>query len=92
MLDFSYLSDKRGDKPFLQLSDADVARVHDAFARLREKTGVYIDPYGRTRIYPEHQKILITLLSKDADGSVHLFIDFLKVASEADEVLLADGD
>ena len=92
MLDISYLSDALGDKPSLQLSDAEVNRVQGAFNELREKTGLYIDPYGRSRIYPRQQKMLIALLLQDIDRDARGFVDFLKGSSEADEVLLVDGD
>jgi len=92
MLDISYLSDTLGDKPYLQLSDAEVKRVQGAFIELREKTGLYIDPYGRSRIYPRQQKMLIALLLQDIDRDVLALVDFLKFSSDADEVLLVDGD
>ncbi|EKE4264387.1 hypothetical protein OUR91_004082, partial [Escherichia coli] len=59
---------------------------------LKEKTGVYIDPYGKTRIYPEHQKILINYLAKIKDTDVINFINFLIKASSENEIIIADGD
>ncbi|MDK1227720.1 hypothetical protein [Cronobacter turicensis] len=60
---------------------------------LKEKTGVYVDPYGKTRIYPEHQKILIKYLeSKSKDGDVAAFVEFLLSSISQDEVIIADGD
>ncbi|EOI3446291.1 hypothetical protein ACMSWW_004384 [Cronobacter turicensis] len=60
---------------------------------LKEKTGVYVDPYGKNRIYPEHQKILIKYLeSKSKDGDVAAFVEFLLSSISQDEVIIADGD
>lgn len=92
MLDFSYLSDQKGCKPSLVLSDKKVQLLEQAFIYLKQKTGIMIDAYGRTRIYPNHQKILINLLQKHNDSEIKKLVMLLKQAVSEDEVIIADGD
>jgi hypothetical protein len=77
MLDFSYLSDIDGSKPHLTLDYKTVQLLNDAFLYLKEKTGIYIDPYGKTRIYPDHQRILIHYLLDNKDNQIKKIIAFL---------------
>ncbi|MCO6536782.1 MAG: hypothetical protein J6569_05130 [Gilliamella sp.] len=92
MLDFSYLSDQKDSKPSLVLSDKKVQLLEQAFIDLKRKTGIMIDVYGRNRIYPDHQKILINLLQKHNDSEIQKLIMLLKQAVSEDEVIIADGD
>lgn len=92
MLDFSYLSDNDGSKPSLILHDKEIRKLESSFSYLKEKTGIYIDPYGKTRIYPDHQKILINHLMNIKDTDVMNFINFLIKASSENEIIIADGD
>ncbi|UVK82387.1 hypothetical protein LOY46_23015 [Pseudomonas sichuanensis] len=92
MLDISYLSDDQGDKPSFMIHDRGFKFFEPAFLDLKQKTGVYIDPYGKTRVYPEHQRILINFLTKDSEDKVVGFVCFLRVSAEEGEVLMADGD
>ncbi|EEV6996278.1 MULTISPECIES: hypothetical protein [Escherichia] len=92
MIDFSYLSDTDGSKPSLILHDKIIRKLENSFFYLKEKAGVYVDPYGKTRIYPEHQKILINYLAKSKDTDVINFINFLIKASSENEIIIADGD
>ncbi|GKX59042.1 hypothetical protein [Leminorella grimontii] len=92
MLDISYLSDSNGSKPSFTIHDSDMKLFVSAFEALRQKTGVHIDPYGKARIYSEHQKVLIYYLLQSQDVKVIEFIIFLEMAIKDDEVLIADGD
>ncbi|EOV8837311.1 hypothetical protein ACNY9Y_004392 [Cronobacter dublinensis] len=93
MLDLSYLSDDIGNGPSLVLSDRAVRKLEDSFLFLKEKTGVYVDLYGKTRIYPEHQKILIKYLeSQNKYDDISAFVAFLLSSISQDEVIIADGD
>ncbi|WP_339489407.1 hypothetical protein [Pseudomonas rhizophila] len=92
MLDISYLSDDNNEHPSFIIKDSEFKLFDPAFTELKNQTGVYIDPYGKCRIYPSHQKILISLLSKNNESRVIDFISFLKKAIQLDEVLFADGD
>lgn len=92
MIDFSYLSDKDGSKPSLVLHDKAIKKLEGYFLLLKEKTGIYIDPYGKTRIYPDHQKILVNCLADIKDEEVIKFVKFLTKAINEDEVIISDGD
>ncbi|OCG19405.1 hypothetical protein A9G29_03295 [Gilliamella sp. Fer2-1] len=92
MLDFSYLSDQDGSKSSLVLNDKKAQLLDHAFTYLRQKTGIMIDPYGQTRIYPDHQKILINLLHQHNDSEIQKLVLLFKQASSEDEIILADGD
>ncbi|NUF78635.1 hypothetical protein GY065_06875 [Snodgrassella sp. ESL0323] len=92
MLNFSYLSDTDGSKPSLLLSDKNIESLNDAFFYLEKKTGIYIDPYGTTKVHPDHQKILINYLSNNKDNEIKKLLAYLREAVSQDEVILADGD
>ncbi|UMZ15268.1 hypothetical protein I9018_15505 [Pseudomonas sp. MPFS] len=92
MLDFSYLADSQGNKPSLSIHDRDVKFLEPAFLDLEQKTGICIDPYGTTRIYPAHQQILVDYLQGRSEDKIVEFVHLLKNAIREDEVLVADGD
>lgn len=92
MIDFSYLSDKDGSKPSLILHDKVIRKLESYFLLLKEKTGVFIVPYGKTRIYPDHQKILVNCLININDEEVINFVEFLTKAINEHEVIISDGD
>ena len=92
MLNFSYLSDTDGSKPSVVLNDKNVELLTDAFFHLEKKTGIYIDPYGTTKVYPDHQKILINYLSNNNDNEIKELLVYFKEAISQDEIILAEGD
>lgn len=92
MIDFSYSTDNDGSKPFIVLHDKVIQKLERAFYYLKEQTGIYIDPYGKTRIYPDHQKILINYLINTKDSEVNNFVNFLIKASNENEIIIADGE
>ena len=92
MLYLSYISDTDGGKPSLLLSDKIVKLLDDALFYLEEKTGIYINPYGKTKVYPDHQKILINYLSNNKDDEIKKLSAYFREAVSQDEIILADGD
>ncbi|AWQ48547.1 hypothetical protein WCU37_15320 [Serratia marcescens] len=92
MLDFSYLSDTDGSKPSVILNDKKVQLIESSLLYLKGKTGVYVDPYGKTRIYPDHQKILISHLLDNKDEDIKKLVSLFIEAVSLDEVIIADGD
>jgi len=92
MLHIRYLLDVDGNKPFIELSLSELDFFGEAFNHLKKKTGIFIDPYGDTRIYPDHQRIVIDFLAATKDKRAIKLREFFKVASDRDEVLLASGD
>ncbi|MCU7646526.1 hypothetical protein [Pseudomonas piscis] len=92
VLDFSCLADSRGNKPSLSIHDRDLKFLEPAFLDLEQKTGIYIDPYGTTRVYPAHQQILVDYLHGRSEEQIVEFVRLLKNCIREDEVLVADGD
>ncbi|ELY2785544.1 hypothetical protein ACMS1L_004360 [Cronobacter turicensis] len=87
------MSDSIGNGPSLILNDRMVMKLEGLFLFLKEKTGVYVDPYGKNRIYLEHQKNLIKYLeSKSKDGDIAAFVEFLVDCIYQDGVIIAYGD
>ena len=58
---------------------------------LRQRTGIFIDPYGDTKLYPSHQKILIAYLEKFPRKNIEL-VNFLKESSALDAIVYCVGD
>lgn len=91
-LDFSYLSDNGGIFPKYSLVDRDFPLFEEAFTNLQDKVGVFIDPCGKTRIFPDHQRLLMSVLNCSFHPTVRAFVAFLAEAASHDAVLLAEGD
>lgn len=92
MLDISYLSDVDGTRSSLVLNDKTIQLLADAFRYLKEKTGVYIDPYGTTRVYPDHQRILISYLTDNNDPEIKKIMTYFEKSASCSEVLIIDGE
>lgn len=58
---------------------------------LRQRTGIFIDPYGDTKLYPSHQKILIAYLEEFSRKNIEL-VNFLKESSALDAIVYCVGD
>lgn len=62
------------------------------FEFLRSKTGVGIDEYGDTRLYPDHQRFLLEYWKDEKNERVRRFASFLLQAINENETLLFIGD
>jgi hypothetical protein len=93
-LDVFFLSDKKMERCLLSLSKSDVVYLEKYMALLRKKTGVYIDPYGTTRLYPNHGKILFNSIKHQGyiNDKIKNFLLILQRAMDENEVLLFEGD
>ena len=58
---------------------------------LRQRTGIFIDPYGDTKLYLSHQKILIAYLEEFPRKNIEL-VNFLKESSALDAIVYCVGD
>ena len=58
---------------------------------LRQRTGIFIDPYGDTKLYPSHQKSLIAYLEEFPRKNIEL-VNFLKESSALDAIVYCVGD
>ena len=92
MLHIGYLNDDADKKPSIDLDLHDIDILEDAFIYLKKKTGVYIDPCGDTKIYPDHQRMVMDFLAASRDKRIIKFREFFKAASDMNEVLFACGD
>jgi hypothetical protein len=91
MLNFYYLG-SGGSQPSYDMDYKVFLKVEEAISYLKAKTGVYIDPYGTTRVYPDHLRILINFLKDSKDKDIIEFLKFLNLACIEDEVVMALGD
>jgi len=66
--------------------------LEDGFNYLKSKTGVYIDPYGTTRLYPEHQQIILDFWNNSNSDEIKFFCKFLTQSIKDKQVLLFVGD
>ncbi|SNZ19418.1 hypothetical protein [Cohaesibacter gelatinilyticus] len=69
------------------LDDAEFDSVAPAFDVLREKTGVYIDPYGYSRLSPDHAAIVLANFKADTPLS-----EMLKTCISEDKWIFVEGD
>ncbi|CAN7171874.1 hypothetical protein LJR129_000290 [Acidovorax sp. LjRoot129] len=74
------------------MKDSDIRLFEHAFEELQKKTGVFIDPYGKCKIYPDHLKIIQKALENSKSDVASRFSKFLDEVIFQGEVLTADGD
>lgn len=74
------------------MKDSDIRLFEQAFEELQKKTGVFIDPYGKCKIYPDHLKIIQKALENSKSDVASRFSKFLDEVIFQGEVLTADGD
>jgi len=89
-LDFYFLGD-----PALvaSVNDSQLQAISPALEKLTKSTGVFIDPYGTTRISPVHAEALVGYLeSLEGVGTTPELLDALRDAHVSDRWLVAEGD
>ena len=100
-LDFYWLDEGSTTAPLVTLDAGDLKFVESALADLEAATGIFVDPYGRTRVSPAHASLLGAQLSAriqslpKSPASGQCLAQFLGVLNEAaakGRWLLADGD
>ena len=94
-LDFYWLDDRKKEELLLTLDEGLLAVSQDAFTRLWEETGIYVDPYSDTRISSTHAKIIFETLNLSGDSKHNALCKFrkiLKEASENEKTIFAVGD
>lgn len=69
----------------------DDENINDMIEYIKKKTGVYIDPYSDTKLYPSHQELIISFLNNYSDTYVDL-INFFKEAIELDTIVYCIGN
>jgi hypothetical protein len=91
-LDFYYTSKKTNTIESFKMKDSEIRLLEQVFEELQKKTGVFIDPYGKCKIYPDHLKIIQKALEKSKSDVGARFSKFLDGAIFQEEVVTADGD
>ncbi len=82
MLKLFYPSTSGTQEFFLDADDPSIAGMIE---HLRSKTGVYLDPYADSRLYPAHQTLCIAFLRGQSAPHTD-FIAFLQEAAAQNEV------
>ncbi len=87
-VDIFAVSDQSQRHLLFQLDAADLKALKPALAELQAKTGVFLDPYGTTRLHLAHCRLLASLIRKPPtrDRRVEPFASFLE-ACEHDAII-----
>lgn len=93
-LDIYYISDRKRGNCLITLSRSDLVFLEKSIFSLKEKTGVYIDAYGTTKLYPDHGKILLSSINclKVSNKNIEDFLRIIQLSIEKDEILILEGD
>jgi len=93
-IDLCYLDDQK--EVLVTLDESALTKLEPAFKLLQAKSGVYVDPYGTTRISPDHAKIILSEIEKFAEASLSTRIrktrSVLEHAKNNNDWLIALGD
>lgn len=89
MVDVEYLTREQG-KPRFAIQN--FALFAEGFNHLRAKTGVFIDPYGDSRLYPDHQRLLAAFWHKSKEPEIQAFLAYMTQSIQDDYTLLFIGD
>ena len=73
MLEVKYLSSANNELFTIE----DAILLEDGFNYLKSKTGGYIDPYGDTYLYPDHQQILLDFWKDSNSEEIKCFCTYL---------------
>jgi hypothetical protein len=66
-LDCYHLTDVRHQHLLFQIDEQELVEIEEILIELKRLTGVYIDPYGTTRIYQEFIELLMSKINKSLD-------------------------
>ena len=81
------------DRPlFGIIDDKELRFALPAFALLQEKTGIDIDPYGKSRLYPDHARLVLAALADSPQPVLREFRQVLQAAIDNNVVLHFCGD
>jgi hypothetical protein len=95
-LDFYSVDDVTQSNKLFSLANRDVDLLDDLFYEYSKLTGNIFDVYGKNRIYEDHKRLLISMLTKrleeNSKQQTATLLPFLNVLKTAKGVLLAIGD
>jgi Trm5-related predicted tRNA methylase len=81
-IDVFWLDDSRQIE-LVKIKFSEYQKISHHVEELRKKTGVFIDPYGDTRLSPEHAHILRNLILGDQSLNKSMNSNLLEVLREA---------
>ncbi|AYL98629.1 hypothetical protein [Mucilaginibacter celer] len=64
-LDFYDISDTQHRQRLFEIEHVDFGTLQEVLVKLKKVSGVEIDPYGTTRIYPDHVELIISLIKAE---------------------------
>lgn len=88
-MDFYSLSDRLRKHKLFSISEKEFELLDDVWSQYKKLTGVYIDAYGTTRIYPEHVTLIKKLLLNHSDKAAKKLLSYLDKSNEG-YLLLGD--
>lgn len=95
-IDFYDLLDTNKKKVLFEISQDDFDEMAFAFSHLRKKTGVYIDPYGKSRIYRNHVELFVSFMTESmkeaASNKRKILSETILKFKTVDEGFLTEGD
>jgi hypothetical protein len=95
-IDFYDLLDANKKKVLFEITQDDFDEIEFVFSHLRKKTGMYIDPYGKGRIYRTHVELLVSFMTESmkesASNKRKILSETLLNFKTVDEGFLTEGD
>jgi len=95
-IDFYDLLDANKKKVLFEITQDDFDEIEFVFSHLRKKTGVYIDPYGKGRIYRNHVELLVSSMTESmkesASNKRKILSETLLKFKTVDQGFLTEGD
>src|ERR1700761_2089430 len=96
-IDFFDLNDRNCDNLLFQITHSEFEELNEVMLIFRNMTGLQIDEYGTTKIYPDHVKLISRLMSdqleKRSNSEVkrRIFTRILNDFEKTSGGLLAEG-
>jgi hypothetical protein len=66
-LDCYHLTDIRHQDLLFQIDEQELVEIDEILIEFKRLTGIYIDPYGTTRIHQEFIELLMSKINKNLD-------------------------
>jgi len=87
------------EKSLFVVSDSLYSEIENVLTLFEEKTGIFLDPYGKTLLIPQNLTLLFKLIEQansksqiEKNNDLNNFLSFLNNSSEANLTIEAIGD
>lgn len=95
-IDFYDLLDGNRKKILFKISQDDFDEIEFVFSYLKKKTGVYIDAYGKSRIYRDHVEMLVSFMTEcmkeSSSNKGKILSETITKFKTVDKGFLTEGD